>query len=118
MSSGGQTASSCDPQNQERKQADAATEVEENALAEQADHLKVTEGWGWGTAELGIPKNEQRGLCLSGPLTGMEEKKLVFLGQELLCSSVQAVSRLVLMKHILSPLEKPRAWEGGGDTSR
>lgn len=48
----------------------------------------------------------------------MEEKKLAFLGQELLCSSVQTGSRLVLMKPMLSPLEKPRAWEGGGDTSR
>lgn len=92
MSSGGRTASSCDPQNRE-KPADAATGVEEVALAEQADHLKVIEGWG-----LRVVCTE--GLCLSGPLTAMEGKKLVLQGQEML----MAGSRLVLMKHIISSL--------------
>lgn len=70
-----------------RKQADAATGVEE---ATQAGHLKVIEGWGlWVVQRWEYPRMNKGVLSLWTTHwdRGIEGKNPVLLGQEMLCSS-------------------------------
>lgn len=80
-----------------RKQVDAATGAEEAAQAEQAGHLKVTEGWVVGVAQRwAYPRTSKRASVSPDHSLGWRERSLCFWGRGCSTALFVAFSRLVL----------------------